>query len=113
QVSGIPGAFAQERFDIDATCEQPINKEQLPGMLRVLMAERFHLAVHRELREQPVYALLAGKGEPKLHESHDQDGMPILRQSAYSFTFTNAAMSTLVGALTQVTGRKVLDKTGL
>jgi uncharacterized protein (TIGR03435 family) len=88
-------------------------KEQLPHMLQVLLTERFHLSVHSELKEQAVYFLIPGKGGPKLHEASDEGGKPELRQSGYSFTFTNAAMSNLVGVLSQVTGRKVLDKTGL
>lgn len=113
QISGIPSAISPERYDIDATCEQPMTKEQLPRMFQMLLAERFHLSIHRETKEQPVYALILGKGSPKLHESPHQDGNPSLRQSGHSFTFTNATMSTLVSVLSQVTGRKVLDKTGL
>jgi uncharacterized protein (TIGR03435 family) len=65
------------------------------------------------LKEQPVYALLLGKGGPKLHEASQEGGKPSLSQSGYSFAFTNAAMSNLVGVLSQVSGRKVLDRTGL
>jgi uncharacterized protein (TIGR03435 family) len=113
QISGIPSAFSQERYDINATCELSITKEQLPHMLQMLLAERFHLSIHRELREQPVYVLIPGKGGPRLHESSHESDTPGLRQSGYSFRFTNAAMSNLVGVLSQVTGRKVLDGTGL
>jgi uncharacterized protein (TIGR03435 family) len=113
QISGIPGAFFQERYDIEATCEQPMTKEQLPDMLEVLLAERFHLSIHRETKEQPVYALILRKGGPRLHETLPEGGKPSVRQSGYSFTFTNAAMSNLVGVLSQLTGRKVLDRTGL
>ena len=74
---------------------------------------RIHLSVHRELREQSVYALILGKGGPKLHETSDKGGKPGVRQRDYSFTFTNAAMSNLIGVLSQVTGRRVLDRTGL
>jgi uncharacterized protein (TIGR03435 family) len=88
-------------------------KEQLPRMLQALLAERFHLSVHRERKEQPVYALIPGKGGPKLHKASEEGGKPNLRQSGYSFTFTNAAMSELVGVMSQVTGRKVLDRTSL
>jgi uncharacterized protein (TIGR03435 family) len=88
-------------------------KEQLPQLLQALLTERFHLAIHRELKEQPVYALILAKGGPKLHKtSHEGDG-PSLRQSGYSFTFTNATMSNLIGVLSQVAGRKVVDRTGL
>jgi len=79
----------------------------------VLLAERFHLSIHRELREQSVYALILGRGGPKFHETSDKGGKPGLRQRDYSFTFTNAPMSNLIGVLSQVTGRKVLDRTGL
>jgi uncharacterized protein (TIGR03435 family) len=113
QISGIPSSFSGERYDIEATCELPMMKEQLPHMLQVLLAERFHLSVHSELKEQAVYFLIPGKGGPKLHEASDEGGKPELRQSGFSFTFTNAGMSNLVGVLSQVTGRKVLDKTGL
>ena len=113
QISGIPSTFSHERYDVEAACEQPMTKEQLPHMLQALLAERFHLSVHHELKEQPVYVLIPGKGGPKLHESSNEGGKPGLRQSGYSLTFTNAAMSNLVGVLSQVTGRKVLDRTGL
>ena len=88
-------------------------KEQLPSMLQALLAERFHLAIHHELREQPVYALILGKGSPKLHETSHENAKPEFRQSGHIFTFTNATMSNLLDVLSQVTGRKVLDKTGL
>jgi len=113
QISGIPAAISGERYDIEAACEQPMLKEQLPHMLQVLLAERFHLLIHRESKEQPVYALVLGKGGPKLHEAPQQGGQPSLKQSGHSFTFTNAEMSNLVGVLSQVAGRKVLDRTGL
>jgi uncharacterized protein (TIGR03435 family) len=113
QISGIPSVVSQERYDVEATCEQPMTKEQLPHMLQVLLEERFHLAVHRELKEQPVYALILEKGGPKLHESSNGGIEPTFRQKGNSFTFTNASMSMLIDVLSQVTGRKVLDRTGL
>jgi uncharacterized protein (TIGR03435 family) len=113
QISGIPSDFVQGRYDIGATCEQAMTKEQLPQMLQALLAERFHLSVHRELKEQTVYALIVGKGGPKLHETLHEDEKPGLRQKDHSFTFTNAAMSNLVGVLSQLAGRKVVDRTGL
>src|SRR5580698_375959 len=36
QISGIPSAVSQERYDVEAACEQPMTKEQLPHMLQVL-----------------------------------------------------------------------------
>jgi uncharacterized protein (TIGR03435 family) len=113
QVSGIPRVFPAERYDVEATCEEPMTKEQLPGLLRSLIEERFHLSIHRELKEQPVYALIVGKGGPKLHETTHESEKPGFRQAGNSFTFTNATMENLLTVLSQVAGRKVLDKTGL
>lgn len=113
QISGIPGGFSQDRYDVYATCEQPIAKERLPHLLQLLLTERFHLSIHRELREQTVYALAPRKASPRLHESSHEAGNPTLRQSGYAFTFTSADMSKLVGVLSQLIGRKVVDRTGL
>jgi uncharacterized protein (TIGR03435 family) len=118
QISGVPGALFQERlfqerYDIEATCEEPMTKEQLPRLLRSLLEERFHLSIHRELKEQPVYVLIVGKGGSRLRETTHESDQPGFRQVSHSFTFTNATMANLIGVLSQVAGRKVLDKTGL
>jgi uncharacterized protein (TIGR03435 family) len=113
QISGIPTAFLHERYDIDATCELPITKEHLPYLLQRLLSERFHLSIHRESKEQLVFALVPGKGGARFHKTSQDGGKPVLRQSGHSFTFTNADMSNLVGVLSQLTGRKVVDRTGL
>ena len=54
QVSGVPVAFFQQRYDIDATCEKPMAKDQLPHLLQSLLEERFHLSIHRERKDLPV-----------------------------------------------------------
>ncbi len=113
QISGIPSALSQERYDIDAACDQQMTKEQLPRLFRGLLAERFRLSAHRETKEQPVYALVLRKGSPKLDKTSHPDEKPGFKQSGYSFTFTNADMSYLVFVLSQVTGRKVVDRTQL
>ena len=113
QISGIPSAFSQERYDVYATCEHPITKEQLPHLLQQLLAERFRLSIHRESKEQTVYALVPEKAGPRLRETSHEGSKPSLRQSGYSFTFTNADMAKLVGVLSQLTARKVVDRTGL
>lgn len=40
---------------------------RLAMMIQNLLADRFKLALHRENREVPVYALTVAKGGPKLH----------------------------------------------
>ena len=55
-----------QRFDIVANIPEGATKEQVPQMLQGLLAERFKLAIHRESKEQAVYALVTGKGELKI-----------------------------------------------
>ena len=49
-------------FDIEAKIPEGTSKDQIPAMLRELLATRFKLTTHREYREEPVYALVAAKG---------------------------------------------------
>lgn len=60
-----------QRFDIVANLPAGATKEQVPQMLQALLAERFKLAVHRETREQKVYALLVAKGGIKMKETQE------------------------------------------
>ncbi len=58
-------------YDITAKAEGDAtpSRPEFRQMLQVLLAERFHLKMHREVREMPVYALVVGKNGPKFHES--------------------------------------------
>src|SRR5205814_5568237 len=64
-----PDSMKSQRFDILAKMPEGATKEQVPEMLQALLAERFQLKVHRENREQSIYALVVGKGGPKLKEA--------------------------------------------
>ena len=61
----------RERYDITAKVPDGVKPDQIPAMLRVLLTERFKMEVHKESKEQPVYALVVGKGGPKLTKSED------------------------------------------
>src|SRR4051812_40630607 len=74
QVSG-PDWLKTERFDIIAKMPDRATKEQMPEMLQALLADRFRLKIHREMRENTVYALVVAKGGPKLKEA-DPDPAP-------------------------------------
>ncbi len=39
------------------------------GMLRTLLADRFHLVIRREIKEMPAYVAVVGKNGPKLEKS--------------------------------------------
>jgi uncharacterized protein (TIGR03435 family) len=49
--------LSTERWDIAAKSERDVPFEQLVTMMRALVTERFSLAMHREQRDAPIYAL--------------------------------------------------------
>ena len=58
-----------DRFDIAAKVPAGATREQVPLMLRALLAERFHLSFHREDKTMQIYALEVAKGGLKMKES--------------------------------------------
>ncbi len=73
QVSGGPRWIESDRFDVEGKAEDPrADPEQLRLMLRSLFEDRFKLKVHRETKPSAVYALVVGKGGPKIKLSPDQ-----------------------------------------
>jgi uncharacterized protein (TIGR03435 family) len=77
QVSGGPEWLDSERFDIVAKVPAGTTKEQVKVMLQNLLVERFHLTLHRETKELPIYALVVGAKGPKLKESTVTDAPPV------------------------------------
>jgi len=97
-------------------------KEQMLAMLRALLADRFQLQVHRELKEGNVYALVAAKGGHKLRAptgdtSHiglylNDDPRTEIRVH-YSLAGNKASLALIAGYLGQQLGRPVIDRTGI
>jgi len=131
----------ETQFDITAKVPDGTTKEQIPLMMQNLLAERFHLTVHREKKEGNVYELVVAKNVPKLKESAKKpapqdgpqppsgppklgpDGFPTLppgrgfrmamMKDRAAAQFTDATMGELVGLLAGQLGRPVTDATGL
>jgi uncharacterized protein (TIGR03435 family) len=72
QISG-PAWMHEARWDISAKLPDGASPDQVPEMLQALLTDRFKLAVHREMRDLPVYELVAGKGGPKLEPAAAAD----------------------------------------
>jgi uncharacterized protein (TIGR03435 family) len=68
QISG-PGWLDSQRYAIVAKVPAGSTREQLLVMLQNLLAERFHLTLHHEMRDFPAYELVIAKGGPKLKEA--------------------------------------------
>jgi len=61
QVVGGPSWVNTEGYDIEAKPEGETSRKEMWLMLQTLLADRFKLALHRETRELPVYALTPDK----------------------------------------------------
>jgi uncharacterized protein (TIGR03435 family) len=72
-----PDWLATAHFDITAKRPEGVEGEKaLRGMMASLLEDRFKMAIHRETRELPAYALVVGKGGLKINEiPPDPDGV--------------------------------------
>ncbi len=61
QVVGGPDWTNTAGYDIEAKPEGAVDRPQMWLMVQSLLADRFKLALHRETRELPLYALTTGK----------------------------------------------------
>lgn len=75
QVIG-PAWLDRDEYDVETRLPQGANKEQIPLMLRSLLADRFHLKEHSEMRSMRVYELSVGPGGPRIHPAHPGDATP-------------------------------------
>ncbi len=144
QIAGGPGWIDSERYDIEAKPESsgldsspaPLSDdrreaamEQQRLRMQALLADRFGLAVHRDTRELPVYALVVAKGGTKLHpaaatpDSSDAPAPPNTKGPMFKgremrigrgeLSGQSAPLSLLADTLSNQIGRTVVDRTGL
>jgi uncharacterized protein (TIGR03435 family) len=68
RVDGGPGWINSDRFEVMAAPEPGFSGtiEDVRGMVRALLSERFKLRVHTENRESPVYHLVLARKDGKL-----------------------------------------------
>lgn len=67
QITG-PAWLDEDCFDIIAKMPEGATKDQMPAMLRALLAERFKLAAHKESHPRPGYAMVVDRNGPKFKE---------------------------------------------
>ena len=133
QVEG-PEWLASQRFDVSAKLPDGATREDVPQMLIALLEDRFHLKVHRDTKDFPVYGLLKGKGDFKGKESEPDStggnvnvaveggrgGVSINMGHGSSFTFadnrmvaTKLTMTAVADSLGRFCDKPVVDMTGL
>src|SRR5262249_36413374 len=111
QVVGGPGWIATAGWDIDAKLPTGASLTQVPDMMQALLAERFHLVYHHEIRTLPVYELVVAKNGVKLKETALTENS--MWSSPTRIQYKAGMMSYLAAQLTSYLQRQVIDKTEL
>lgn len=120
------------RFDIAAVAPDGATQEQVWTMVQTLLRERFKVAVHKEMRDLPIYNLVAARTDARLGPglrlaTIDCDAAnwrellkdkPSARPCGFSwdtgiYTGGGQHLSTIASLLAAEAGRPVFDKTGL
>jgi uncharacterized protein (TIGR03435 family) len=115
QVSGGPKWLDSDHYDIEAKASgdaRPTEK-QMMAMLQRLLAERFALAIQRENRDLPRYALEIGKGGPKFQESKDTGELEFRVFQRRQIIAKRAPLSYMLEAMAWLLGRPIVNETGL
>jgi uncharacterized protein (TIGR03435 family) len=119
QVVNIPVAFAtidvSNVFDIDARVEggTPPTVDAARLALQALLAERFQLRVHRDVRDMPIYALVPARGGPTWPACTNPNAPSSYVPGRIISCTPPLPMTRFAQFLTRETGRAVVDKTGL
>jgi len=122
QVSGAPSwtdkLGSQQDYQVIAKTEGEAipTMDQARQMLRTLLADRFQLKVHSEIKELAVYDLVVAKNGPKLKEHVGETVPPQLPTQSgprWRLTYSNRSIADLVSILDLNVDRPVIDKTGL
>lgn len=138
QIVGGPDWINMDRWDIVAKAEGDPPPERMIVMLQNLLADRFKLVVHREMRESPIYALVFARSDrrlgPQLHPSSTDcaaimaaararggappsppgDGPLCGTRITPGHMMTSATtMADLARILSPTAGRSIVDRTGL
>jgi uncharacterized protein (TIGR03435 family) len=116
QVIGAPEWLSRQKFEVQATTELPSNEDSIKRMVQTLLEDRFHLRVHRDTKQIPVYALVLGKRGPNLtlaKNSSISEGRGDIEVRPGRLFGRGTTMDMLAMILTDNLERPVMDKTGL
>lgn len=112
QLTGGPKWFDSDRYDIDAKLPAGGSARQVPQMMQALLADRFQLAIHREIRTVSAYALVVDKNGPKLTPAA---GVPMggFGWGPRMIGSKSATMAEFAERLADAVQHPVIDQTGL
>lgn len=107
-----PAWLSGERFDISAKFSEATTREDRRLMMQTLLAERFHLRVHRETREMQGFALIVAKKGPKIQPVEDK-GDRNANTGNGRFLMEQRPMDDVASQLTNLLGQPVQNETKL
>jgi len=118
QVIGGPGWVDSERFDVMVRADHRYSIDELHAMFQNMLADRFHLKLHIETKQGPVYALTIAKSGLKMApvEEGFARNSPIQTERKNVYTADRVPMVYLcfwLGIQLQNDHRPVVDETGL
>jgi uncharacterized protein (TIGR03435 family) len=123
QILDGPPWLGSTRFDILAKADSGDQGDRFKGltgeqdrdlkrrMVQALFADRFHLKLHQETRTLPAYDLVVAKGGSKLQPT--QSNGKSIGTGRSHFNGQGLTMTLIAEELSRITGRIVVDKTGL
>jgi uncharacterized protein (TIGR03435 family) len=108
-----PAWFGAQCYDVAARLPQGASEEQIPAMLRVLLAERFRMRAHEETRQDRVYALVVARNGPHLKPSEEQSDRPLGFEAHANghMEFTSATLDSFSRAMSTLLARPILNMT--
>lgn len=114
QIAGGPDWFDTDRFEILAGVAEETTGGDMAMMtlLKILLADRFKLAFHRETRMMPTYVLRLAKGGPKLEKSTG-GGEATSHSTRGRIDASNISMAGFAEQLGRQLDRPVVDRTEL
>lgn len=121
RLQGLPSWCFSDKFDIQAKVDNAVvdkwNKLDIQTKnlaLQALLASRFNLKIHHEIRQGRIYELVIGKGGPKFKVADSKD-IPPPGSGTVNITHGKAlTMDSLASSLPSLgVTRPVVDKTGL
>jgi uncharacterized protein (TIGR03435 family) len=132
EIVGGPEWINTERFDIEGRIDGAPTQPQMLEMLRTLLADRFKLVVHKEVRQMPAFALAVARADgrpgpqlrrtdPCLAPPPNPDPRPATSPRCGGFSIGNGSLTGRGVTMTQLAaelpsateGRHVVDRTGL
>jgi uncharacterized protein (TIGR03435 family) len=79
QIKGAPDWLSSDGYDVEAKADHPYSVDDLHVMFQNLLADRFNLKFHKEIKEGPVYALMVDQSgsKMKVDESKQDFSIPM------------------------------------